>query len=347
MCALKERKFPVSSESWKNSKLCSILKWLMHHTFPSTVSLVGHFCAGLLINTIKKCINLFKFHKLVVSGDAAIRKLVPNHELVWSLAQSFHERASPGSPEANPAGGQKTSTAGMSPSVGRQMGRSPFPAPSSTSTPVGGDILPESGTFGSHLVGNRIQVPRDTEACGSPNLSSLETWGRPYVGHGPQTSLASTALSSTGPSFSLSSSWVLGPTPEDSALKQDLPRSSRSLQGNWLAYWQYEIGLNQQDSHFHFHQIRLQSFLGHSGTAKCLAPLAGEDYFLSGSKDKTVKLWPLYNYGDGTREVEPRLTYTEHRKSVFYVGQLEALQEVVSCDGTVHLWDQFTGGKKV
>uniref|UniRef100_A0A8C2HMR6 WD repeat-containing protein 81 n=1 Tax=Cyprinus carpio TaxID=7962 RepID=A0A8C2HMR6_CYPCA len=277
-------------------------------------------------------------------GDAAIRKLVTNHELVWSLAQSYHERASPGSPETNPSGGQRTTAMGLSPSMGRHMGRSPFPAPSSTSTPLGGDILPESGTFGSHLVGNRIQVPRDTEACGSPNLSSLETWTRPYGSSAPQTSLATTALSSAGPSFSHSSySWVLGPTPEDSALKQDLPRSNRSLQGNWLAYWQYEIGLNQQDSHFHFHQIRLQSFLGHSGTAKCLAPLAGEDYFLSGSKDKTVRLWPLYNHGDGTREVEPRLTYTDHRKSVFYVGQLEASQEVVSCDGTVHLWNQFTG----
>lgn len=279
-------------------------------------------------------------------GDSGIRKLVTNHELVWSLAQSYHERASPGSPESNPVGGQRASAVGLSPRMGRQMSRSPFPAPSSTSTPLGGDILPESGTFGSHLVGNRIQVTRDTEACGSPNLSSLETWthGRPYGSNAPPMSLATTALSSAGPSFSHSSySWVMGPTPEDSALKQDLPRSSRSLQGNWLAYWQYEIGLNQQDSHFHFHQIRLQSFIGHSGTAKCLAPLAGEDYFLSGSKDKTVRLWPLYNHGDGTREVEPRLTYTEHRKSIFYVGQLEALQEVVSCDGTVHLWDQFTG----
>uniref|UniRef100_A0A3B4UDQ1 WD repeat-containing protein 81 n=1 Tax=Seriola dumerili TaxID=41447 RepID=A0A3B4UDQ1_SERDU len=168
-----------------------------------------------------------------------------------------------------------------------------------------------SGTFGSHLVGNRIQVSRDTDYGGSPNLGLANSWGRPNL--------------------------------EDSALKQELPRSGRSLQGNWLAYWQYEIGLNQQDPHFHFHQIRLQSFLGHSGTTKCLAPLAGEDYFLSGSKDKTVKLWPLYNHGDGTQEVEPRLTYNDHRKSVFYVGQLEASQEVVSCDGTVHLWDQYTG----
>ncbi|XP_023673836.2 WD repeat-containing protein 81 [Paramormyrops kingsleyae] len=299
-------------------------------------------------------------------GDGAIRKLVPNHELVWSLAQPYQERVSPGSPDTTTGAGYKpdlpaplpsssssspSCSVGLSPGLGGRFGRSPFPAPPSTSTPVSGngDIIPESGTFGSHLVGNRIQVPRDSESVGSPGISSLDTWGRQNPGH-----LASAVASSacTGPSFSFSSSasspassssWVLGPAPEDSALKQDLARSGRALQGNWLAHWQYEIGLSQQDPHFHFHQIRLQSFLGHSGTTKCLAPLAGEDYFLSGSKDKTVRLWPLYNRGDGTRETEPRLTYAEHRKSVFYVGQLEALQEVVSCDGTVHLWDQFTG----
>ncbi|KAI1893292.1 hypothetical protein AGOR_G00122200 [Albula goreensis] len=254
-------------------------------------------------------------------GDAAVRKLVPNHELVWRLAQSYHERVSPGSPDPPPSSGPRPdappSPTSVSPGQGpARSGRSPFPAPASTSTPLSGDPMPESGTFGSHLVGNRIQVV-------------------------PGNAGSSFASSFAGPSFS--SSWVLGPTPEDSALKQELPRSGRALLGNWLAYWQYEIGLNQQDPHFHFHQIRLQNFLGHSGTAKCLAPLAGEDYFLSGSKDKTVRLWPLYNHGDGTREVEPRLTYAEHRKSVFYVGQLEALQQVVSCDGAVHLWDQYTG----
>ncbi|XP_064158117.1 WD repeat-containing protein 81 isoform X2 [Anguilla rostrata] len=278
-------------------------------------------------------------------GDSAIRKLVPNHELVWHLAQSYHEQVSPGSSDPPPAAGPQAdgpmSPSHLSPGLGRLAGCSPFPAPSSSSTPMGGDPLPESGTFGSHLVGNRIQVAQGSDVCGSPNLSTLDTWGRQNSGHLP---LAANPGLSFATSFtSGSSSWVLGPTPEDSALKQELPRSSRALLGNWLAYWQYEIGLNQQDPHFHFHQIRLQTFLGHSGTAKCLAPLAGEDYFLSGSKDKTVRLWPLYNHGDGTREVDPRLTYAEHRKSVFYVGQLEALQEVVSCDGTVHLWDQFTG----
>lgn len=262
---------------------------------------------------------------------------------------SYQNKVSPGRTESNLAGGQRaempTFSMGFSPSLNHQFGHSPFPAPSSTSTPLSGDALPESGTFGSHLVGNRIQVARDTEPSGSPNQSSLDIWRRPHVSYIPSCLVTPMFASmSVGPVSSLSSSsWVLGHTPEDSALKQELPRSSRSLQGNWLAYWQYEIGFNQQDPRFHFHQIRLQSFLGHSGTAKCLAPLAGEDYFLSGSKDKTVKLWPLYNHGDGTREVEPRLTYTGHRKSVFSVAQLEALQEVVSCDGTVHIWDQFTG----
>lgn len=290
-------------------------------------------------------ILLFLSFLILILGDAVIRKLVPNHDLVWGLAMSYHRKVSPETPESNLAGGQKaemaTSSMGFSPSLSHQFGRSPFPAPSSTSTPLSGDPLPESGTFGSHLIGNRIQVARDTEPSSSPNQSSLDIWVRPLVSYMPSSMFAPMSAGTVS-SFS-SSSWVLGHTPEDSALKQELPRSSRSLQGNWLAYWQYEIGFNQQDPRFHFHQIRLQNFLGHSGTAKCLAPLAGEDFFLSGSKDKTVKLWPLYNYGDGTQEVEPRLTYTEHRKSVFCVAQLESLQEVVSCDGTVHIWDQFTG----
>uniref|UniRef100_UPI003AAE3DE2 WD repeat-containing protein 81 n=1 Tax=Centroberyx gerrardi TaxID=166262 RepID=UPI003AAE3DE2 len=300
-----------------------------------------------VFNTEMAYASYIPFYCLI--GDTAIRKLVPNHELVWRLAQSYHESVSPGSPEANPTAASRVElppSMGLSSGVGRRVGRSPFPAPSTTSTPLGSDSLPESGTFGSHLVGNRIQVSRDTDYGGSPNLGSVDSWGRSHPSHAaPIITTASTFTTpSIGATFSsFSSSWVTGPTPEDSALKQELPRSGRSLQGNWLAYWQYEIGLNQQDPHFHFHQIRLQSFLGHSGTTKCLAPLAGEDYFLSGSKDKTVRLWPLYNNGDGTREMEPRLTYTDHRKSVFYVGQLEASQEVVSCDGTVHLWDQYTG----
>ncbi|XP_043574826.1 WD repeat-containing protein 81 [Chiloscyllium plagiosum] len=207
-------------------------------------------------------------------------------------------------------------------SVSAQTQESAVPLPSgvpSGKSPSGHDQpLPDdgvTGTFGSVTVGNRIEIP--VESILEPHLSAqVKQCPTPLVFAGSQ---------------------------EGGALKQELPRSARMLCGNWLAYWQYEIGLSQYDTHFHFHQIRLQTFTGHTGTIKSIASLSGEDFFLSASRDKTVRLWPLYNYGDGTREMEPRFVYSEHKKSVFYVHQVEALQQVLSCDGSIHLWDQFTG----
>ncbi|KFV57174.1 WD repeat-containing protein 81 [Tyto alba] len=198
-------------------------------------------------------------------GDV-IRLVVPNHSLVEKLASLYLENVNPKSLQVVSL--EQTPSALGSDQDSR--GTEPFSSHHEDS---------HSGTFGSVLVGNRIQVPVDTqrECLGLPRLTA------------------------------------------------------------------YEIGVSQHDPRFHFHQIKLQSFSGHSGAIKCVAPLSSEDFFLSGSKDKTVRLWPLYNYGDGTSEVPPRFTYAEHKKSVFYVSQLEASQHVVSCDGTVHIWDQFTG----
>ncbi|NWV65812.1 WDR81 protein, partial [Malurus elegans] len=231
-------------------------------------------------------------------GDV-IRMVVPNHSLVEKLASLHLESVNPKNLQV--VGLEQTPSTDQDP-----RGAEPFTIPNEDT---------HSGTFGSVLVGNRIQVPVDTQREG----------------------LGLLRLSAGTDGFVASSS------SEENALKQDLPRSTHMLCGNWLAYWQYEIGVSQHDPRFHFHQIKLQSFSGHSGAIKCVAPLGSEDFFLSGSKDKTVRLWPLYNYGDGTSEVPPRFTYAEHKKSVFYVSQLEAPQHVVSCDGTVHIWDQFTG----
>lgn len=234
-------------------------------------------------------------------GDV-IRTVVPNCLLVEKLASLYLENV-------NPKSLQAVSLEQVPSAVGSdQDTRGSEPPPSQQEDS-------HSGTFGSVLVGNRIQVPVDTQREG----------------------LGLLRLGAGADGFMPSSS------SEENALKHDLPRSTHMLCGNWLAYWQYEIGVSQHDPRFHFHQIKLQSFSGHSGAIKCVAPLGSEDFFLSGSKDKTVRLWPLYNYGDGTSEVPPRFTYSEHKKSVFYVSQLEALQHVVSCDGTVHIWDQFTG----
>ncbi|NXW73433.1 WDR81 protein, partial [Hirundo rustica] len=234
-------------------------------------------------------------------GDV-IRTVVPNHSLVEKLASLHLENVNPQSLQA--VGLEQTPTAVSSDQDPR--GAEPFSSPQEDT---------HSGTFGSVLVGNRIQVPVDTQR---------EGLGLLRLGAGAD-------------------AFVPSSSSEESALKHELPRSTHALCGNWLAYWQYEIGVSQHEPRFHFHQIKLQSFSGHSGAIKCVAPLGSEDFFLSGSKDKTVRLWPLYNYGDGTSEVPPRFTYAEHKKSVFYVSQLEAPQHVVSCDGTVHIWDQFTG----
>lgn len=230
-------------------------------------------------------------------GDI-IRKVIPNHELIGELAGLYLESISP-------SGCSPANTEPTAPSTGPEW------------DPQGGSCSHDdghSGTFGSVLVGNRIQLPDSSQANNPGPLSSISG----ACGGGLREN-------------------------EDNALKRELPRSTHGLSGNWLAYWQYEIGVSQQDAHFHFHQIRLQSFPGHSGAVKCVAPLSNEDFFLSGSKDRTVRLWPLYNSGDGTSETAPRLIYAQHRKSVFFAGQLEAPQCVVTCDGALHIWDPFTG----
>nr|XP_027780228.1 WD repeat-containing protein 81 isoform X4 [Marmota flaviventris] len=256
-----------------------------------------------LLDELKKVFTLEMAYTIYVPfscllGDI-IQKIIPNHELVGELAGLYLESISPSS--RNPANVEPAV-----PSTGPEW------------DPQGG-VCPQddghSGTFGSVLIGNRIQIPSDSQLESTGPLGPISGVGGGGLGNGR----------------------------EDNALKRELPRSAHGLSGNWLAYWQYEIGVNQQDAHFHFHQIRLQSFTGHSGAVKCVAPLSSEDFFLSGSKDRTVRLWPLYNYGDGTSETAPRLIYAQHRKSVFYAGQLEAPQYVVSCDGAVHVWDPFTG----
>ena len=76
---------------------------------------------------------------------------------------------------------------------------------------------------------------------------------------------------------------------------------------------------------------------GHRGSVRCLAVSDTEHFFLSSSKDRTVKLWLLRNQGNGSAHISPYLTYSQHQKAVSHVELISTTENAISCDGTVHV----------
>ncbi|KAK3093971.1 hypothetical protein FSP39_022380 [Pinctada imbricata] len=162
------------------------------------------------------------------------------------------------------------------------------------------------------ITGNRIQLPVDSS-------------GPDFIKFGPIHR----------------SSKILKLDPDE--VKCDMKERSSHLKGNWLLYWEHELGLSERDTLFNFKHIRLHSFEGHSNSVRSLTVLNNENSFISASKDKTVKLWSIKCFGDGTGKSKCQMTYHRHKKSIFSVVYLDSVRLVATCDSSVHIWDPFTG----
>ncbi len=77
--------------------------------------------------------------------------------------------------------------------------------------------------------------------------------------------------------------------------------------------------------------------VGHLSSVRDVYVPDNEHYFLSASRDKTVKLWLLKNHGNGTAQLGCSKTYDNHTKSVFAIQAVESKRLVASCDGSVHV----------
>ena len=134
-------------------------------------------------------------------------------------------------------------------------------------------------SFGSRSFGNRISVQEVIRNC--------ERWMCFKAIDGKILIIINSFLNQNDSSITtneMTSSFSSSNPPKD---------TTRHLKGNWSVYWDHEIG--RSETKFNFKQIKLQAFSGHTASVRSIWSLNNENSFLTGSKDRTCRVFSLRN----------------------------------------------------
>ncbi|KAJ1922365.1 hypothetical protein IWQ60_006579 [Tieghemiomyces parasiticus] len=189
--------------------------------------------------------------------------------------------------------------------------------------------------------------PVSSAATGGPLLLTDEL-GSPSKPQSP---------TSTGPATSLHfpfSGKVSVPSISQSLFKKSTASTCRDDSKNWRRYLMTTSDeVPQQLARFGFHDLKLRTYTGHGSKVRCLSVHETRGHFLSGSKDRTVRIWnldprpavdlPADNIGPRTAAAPVSLASFPHPHGVRNVHWVYAGERVASNDGILRLWSPSTG----
>ncbi|GES77577.1 WD repeat-containing protein 81 [Rhizophagus clarus] len=131
--------------------------------------------------------------------------------------------------------------------------------------------------------------------------------------------------------------------------------SSQEDLKNWTRFLSTNSEEMSNSMQFSFNDLKLRTFQGHGSAIRSINANEYSRLIVSGSKDRTVKLWSLnIHHGIENSLNEPYSeclkTYTGHKKNTildtYFISRGESWglgNHIVSSDGQIHIWDPETG----
>ncbi|KAI1729076.1 beige/BEACH domain-containing protein [Ditylenchus destructor] len=212
------------------------------------------------------------------------------------------------------------------------------------------------------LIGKIAANPRYTDKnMRSPSVPiSSPSLGRISPNLNPWSSspiVASSPLSASFQSGNRLSTFIIGDSPmdENEVAISPSPESLSSLNSSkqpsddncyhmtesWIDH--LRSVLSSTSDNISFNQIQIANYQGHTAAIRKILVLDNENSFITGSHDKTIKLWSIKS----TEEYSTaQWTYKNHTKSIQDFVLLPSnglVASVASADPVLHIWDPFRG----